>query len=833
MAAIDASLSVGVAVLDDDHQSLIALIDKLGDVRTYKDTRLLSAQVADYLHLHFMREEGLLEAYRWDGLAAHRREHAEFERRLHELTETLTPENHGTFAAELRDTLTAWLTAHVKGSDQQYKAHMARACTPSPAKRLLTLSSLRISVLLPALLIALALPMLGSTGMFLLDNWQARQMASDTALNNATSDLLLDAAGHWAVERGRTNVALSAPLEQVAAHRAEIVKRREAADAAFALGMEQLAADRKFHQPALMEKARAAHDKVAALRAKADQELAKPAEERDGALRKAWFPTFTALIDETQALRLAATRSGDGAAAILSDIADLKHFVWVMSEYAGRERARVGALVSSETAMNTASVTELAGYRGRVELAWARLVAAREAGRLPPKVLEAMTEVERKFLAEFQGVRERVYQAGIAGGIYPIDGPSWMKESTVAIDAVLALSRAMGEYSAQLSSQVARESTSALVVAAMALTGGLAIALVAARLVRWRVTRPVASMTSVMTELAGGNTDVNFVAKTDDEIGELANAFMHFKESMIRDRQRRMAEQLETEEQIARKQRIEALIAQFDAGIREVLGTVSGAAERLHGSATTMSANAEQTNRQSAAVSAATEEASANVETVASAGTQLNASIHEIAQQVARSAEMAGRAAHEAEAVNTRIEGLAQAANKIGEVINLINAIAAQTNLLALNATIEAARAGDAGKGFAVVAHEVKGLATQTAKATEDIATQIAAIQGETGAAVNAIRGITKTIDAVNELAASVAAAVEEQSSATSEISRSVAEASRGTADVAANIAGVAQAASETGRMAKEVFDAADLLIGESRRMEGQVEGFLSGMRVQ
>ena len=827
MSAIDPSLSVGVNDLDDDHQNLLDLIDRLSQATNYKQVALLTAEVADHLHLHFCREEGLLEAYRWPGLAAHRTEHAQFEKRLQDVSATLTPDNALEFAASLRETLTQWFKAHVSGSDMRYAAHMRRA-----AARKRGLKRLRIAVLLPALLVALAIPLLAATSVILVENWQDRRLSAHTAASNAVADLLLEAAGHWAVERGRTNAALNAPLEQVGAHQGEISKRRQAADAAYSEAFARLAATPDFAQPALLDKSRAAHERLVSLRTRIDGELSKPFDQRDRALMKQWFPTVTTLIDETQNIRLIATRSGgSGTAASLADIADLKHFVWVMSEYAGRERARVGALVSSESPLNSAAINELAGFRGRVELAWSRLQAAREAGILPPKVLTAMDEVQAKFMVKFQKVREDVYQAGLAGGVYGIDGPGWMKESTDAIDTILALSRVMGEHSNELSGQMRDESVAALTGAMAALAGGLGIAVWAAFLVRSRVTRPVARMTAVMTELAGGNTDVNFVTKTDDEIGELARAFLSFKESMIKDRQRRLADKIETEEQIARKQRIESLTARFDAAIREVLGTVSGAAERLHGSATAMSANAEQTNRQSAAVSAATEEASANVETVSAAGTQLNASIHEIAQQVARSAEMADRASREATGVNDRIEALAQAADKVGQIVQLINAIASQTNLLALNATIEAARAGDAGKGFAVVANEVKSLANQTAKATDEIAGQISAIQGETNAAVTAIRGITRTIDEVNQLTTSVAAAVEEQSSATAEISRSVTEASRGTAEVAANIAGVAEAAGETGRMSREVYDAASLLIGESRRMEQEVEEFLADMR--
>ncbi len=345
--------------------------------------------------------------------------------------------------------------------------------------------------------------------------------------------------------------------------------------------------------------------------------------------------------------------------------------------------------------------------------------------------------------------------------------------------------------------------------------------------------RPLRRITQAMEQVARGNlhTEVPALGQKD-EIGKLAGALEKFKEAG-RENQRLQAEQKETEKrtELEKKKALSEMADSFEASVRGVVQGLSASAGQMQFSAQSMSVTAEETQRRATAVAAASEQASTNVQTVAGAAEELSSSIAEISHRVTESTKIAGKAVEDAGRTNDKVQALAEAAQKIGDVVKLINDIAGQTNLLALNATIEAARAGEAGKGFAVVASEVKSLASQTAKATDEIAGQINAIQGATEDAVSAIREIGQTIGRVNEIAMSIASAVEEQGAATQEIARNVQQASKGTTEVSSNIVGVSQATTETGRVSHEVLTASSHLSQQSNRLSEEVERFLGAIR--
>lgn len=363
--------------------------------------------------------------------------------------------------------------------------------------------------------------------------------------------------------------------------------------------------------------------------------------------------------------------------------------------------------------------------------------------------------------------------------------------------------------------------------------GAVLIGIVCATILGSALSQPLVAITAAMNRLAAGDTESKIRgAELRNEIGDMARALTTFQKN-ARDKANLEAEQIVRDREAKAEQTamLERLAQTFEGSVKNATGSIGATAGQMKSSAATMQAVAEETNAQSAAVAAASEQASTNVQTVAAATEELTTSIKEIGRQVAQSAQVTAKAVDEANTAKEKVRGLDAAAQKIGQVVSLITNVAEQTNLLALNATIEAARAGEAGKGFAVVASEVKNLATQTAKATEEIAGYIEGIQSATKTSVSAIESIFQTIGQVDEIATTIASAIEEQTAATAEIARNVEQASSGTREVSSNITGVTRAASETGQVSSQVLEAAQVLATQSERLHGEVDRFLANIR--
>lgn len=684
--------------------------------------------------------------------------------------------------------------------------------------------------LLYTLVAALALLLVFTTLLQSMNALSDRRTVRMIDAANETADLLLLAAGHWAVERGLTNTALNREGGVGAREREAIAERRAAADAGFERAVARLDHDGPYRRQ--LETAQSALRQVHSVRSQVDAALTGERAGRDPALASNTVAALTGLIEASQDLRLAADFEMSDAEAQIAEMQRIKHFVWIISEFAGRERAALGGVIASGAALDAGRLEQLAVFRGQLELAWSIVSAYAEKTTVSPEIVAAVDVLRANVFGDFQALREAIYRAGAAGTAYPVTADEWIVASTAAIDDALALGETIGEATAQLAVDTGQGALWRVVTQVGLLALGLFVAGLAFWIASSRIARPLQGLAGVTEKLADGETDVSVPGRErSDEVGVLAKSIEVFRNNLIENR--RMAEEREAENaaKMERAQKLDQLTGTFEANVRDLAKSLAAASAEMEASAQSMSGTAEQTNANATSVAGAAEQTSANVRTVAAASEELATSIREIATQAAQSSTIANRAVENAGQADQLVQSLAEGASRIENVISLINDIAGQTSLLALNATIEAARAGEAGKGFAVVASEVKELASQTTRATEEITSQIQAIQSATKEVVDSIQGIGEVIREMSTISVSIASSMEEQGAATGEIARNVQEAARGTSVVTDNITEVQRGAGETGSAATQVLGAAQELARHSSRLGNQVDEFLTGVR--
>ncbi len=691
------------------------------------------------------------------------------------------------------------------------------------------LRDMRIAVMLPllfGLLLAILVIRLSVAMVGAVEQWQEAGMAAETA--KAAEDVFI-AIQNTRRERGPVRAALNGEDPADAAFLSFLSDKRETSrpaverviascrriDCGTAVGADTLDRSRQ-----VLER----------LRPQVDDALRKPLSGRPADLAQQWQTAVSETISLLEKISVGLDDNVRMIDPVIAEQIAIKSAAYLMRGAVGLATSVVGdALVSGEIKPAQAEkITDLLGQATAGQEVLESLV-----GR--PGLSPAIRRAYDDAMLSYATAKERFAESAkalAAGQVDAVDVTEWNKLGDIVLDKLVTISLTALDETGRYADDKTAAALTRLITSALLALFALVIGIVGMLVMRGRVIRPIGQITTAMLDVAKGRQDVVVPHEgRKDEIGDLAGALEVFKENAEKRAKAEAANAEAESRRVKRQTEIEKIIAQFDSSVSGVLQTVSSAATELEHTARSMANIAESTSEKSRTSLAAAEQTSGNVQTIAAATEEMSASSSEIATQVNESARVAGDAVREVDATNDIVTELANSATRISEVVNLITTIAEQTNLLALNATIEAARAGDAGKGFAVVAGEVKNLANQTAKATEDISAQISSMQSATSAAVKAIQSIRTVIEHSNTIATSVSAAVDEQNATISEISRNVQVVANGTETVTAGVLGVSEVASQSGTASDEVLQAAGLLAKESETLRHDIEAFLARIR--
>jgi methyl-accepting chemotaxis protein len=571
-------------------------------------------------------------------------------------------------------------------------------------------------------------------------------------------------------------------------------------------------------------------EKVVAVRREVDPALRQSLAERRPGIGKDWNDAATALVDALEKVSLTLTDQVRMADPEIAELVGIKEAAWIARDAVGLERNFVQLMMQAK-AVTPDTRAKTADLRGQAAAGW-RMVRILSVRRGVPAPVVAAIKTAQEGFAAYAQKRDAIEKAVAEGHEPPLSETELVGESNKVLDVIVGIcDAALDGIIAHAKDRSAGARADLLLnggLLALSLLVGIGGLVFASR----RIARPIAMTTQAMRAVADGDLagEVPY-RERGDEVGQLAATLAVFKENARAKERIETERHHEQERKAVRQQAVEASIGDFGASVGRTLAALVAAADEMRAASQSMSSAAREASRRGDAVSSAAEEASGSVQTVAAASEELSASIGEISRQVSHAADISRDAVHAAEDTTGKVKSLAEAAQRIGEVIGLINDIASQTNLLALNATIEAARAGEAGRGFAVVAQEVKGLAGQTAKATDEIRVQIEGVQSATTAAVAAIGEIGGRIAEIKGVSTTIASAIEQQGAATQQITQNTQAVARGTRDVSSNIVGVNEGVAQTSETAAKVLAAADGLHRQADDLRGEVDRFLDTIR--
>jgi methyl-accepting chemotaxis protein len=574
-------------------------------------------------------------------------------------------------------------------------------------------------------------------------------------------------------------------------------------------------------------------EKLASLQTEAWDDMHKPKKARRGTLPKDYSDATGALLATLEKISGNLTAAVNHNDPLIDQLLSIKQAAWLLRNTAGEASDLVATGLVATGSLPMEAQQTYTKTVGAIENSWNALESSTLGMQLSPQLAGAMGGAKSAYFnQDYLALRDRLIDQIMVGSKTELTADQWTPQTAQRLGTAVAVAeRALDEARDYAAAQYSAASRALAVQIAM-LTFAVLLTVGAMTAVTRRVIRPLHNMRDAMLKVAGGDLTVDSgYLDRRDEIGALAGALETFKQQAA-DKLAIEAQERERNAGAAARQRaIEVHVGEFEGVVRRMLEELHEASGEMRKTSSNLSEVSRQTNERVQVAGKASGEAAMSVDSVASAAEELSASINDISQQATHAAGIASRAVSQARDTDGTVQGLAASASRIGEVVGLINTIASQTNLLALNATIEAARAGEAGRGFAVVASEVKSLATQTAKATEEISEQVAGIQKVAGDAIAAIQAIGGIIGEVNEVATAIAAAVQEQGAATQEITRSTQYAAQGTRNVSENITGVKADADAAAGAAANVKNASELVETQSRQLGNQVSDFLGKIR--
>jgi methyl-accepting chemotaxis protein len=694
------------------------------------------------------------------------------------------------------------------------------------------LNRLSVSALLQTVILATSFCVVVGFSLSAWDSWGRLQVASRIAVIADTSANMFKAMHNLRTDRSTTNRMLNsdAPMEGDIEKYLRNIRDTEMPAMGNALGL--LGGIELAQQQTLVGEFDRLFKTLTPLQKEFWGEMSKPKASRRPTLAKEYMETTNVLLETLDKLSAALAADVNHKDAMIDQLLTIKQIAWLLRNTAGE-----ASLIVS-TGINTGKVapeTRLAytKFVGGIDAAWSALELTTAGAHLPPAVSSAMAATKTAYFEpQYVSLRDRLLAAVAAGEKPELTANQWTPVTVGRLAGAVSVAEAALDGAKEHASLLRSTALRSLVVQLVLLAAAFALTFGAMMAVTRRVIKPLHNMRDAMLKVAAGDlsVDTGYTAR-QDEIGALAGALDTFKQQAA-DKVRIEAQERERNAGAAARQKaIEGYVGEFESLVRRSLDQLGDASGQMRTTSAGLSTVSRQTNERVQVAEKASGEASMSVETVAAASEELSASINDISQQAAHAAGIASRAVSQARDTDGTVQGLAKSAGRIGEVVGLINTIAAQTNLLALNATIEAARAGEAGRGFAVVASEVKSLASQTAKATEEISEQISEIQKVAGEAIDAIKGIGGIIGEVNEVATAIAAAVHQQGAATQEITRSTQFAAQGTKNVSDNITGVKADADAAAAAADDVKRASETLETQSQQLGNQVTQFLGKIR--